>query len=220
MGVPPKKTNRVREFYLRAMGQLVQITSLDEARQLIRSIAIIAFSESEGMDEQGMPVSSETCKLAIKDLIAKGPSAEEKETVEPKESGEDEKMLGQMKECQTDAQRWASEICEESRCLASNDGDRDNLHFLPDLVPHLIRMAAYLPLWTAVMVPHFKSVHITASSANVEAEFKNLKEGLFKHDSLPLCVDRFVRRHLDHIEGQMKLSSANTEMELSDEEDF
>lgn len=212
-----KKSNRVREFYLRAMGQLVQITSLDEARQLISQIAVVALSESEGMDEQGMPVSSETCKLAIKDLIAKGSSAEEKETKDPMASGEDEKM-SQMKECQTDAQRWASEICEESRCLASSDGDRDNLHFLPDLVPHLIRMAAYLPLWTAVMVPHFKSVHITASSANVEAEFKNLKKGLFKHDNMPLRVDRFVRRHLDHIEGQMKLSSANMKIELSDED--
>lgn len=81
-----------------------------------------------------MSVSSETCKLAIKDLIAKGPSAVEKETVEPKESGEDERM-SEMKECQTDAQRWASEICKESQCLTSNDGDRDNMHFLPDPVP-------------------------------------------------------------------------------------
>lgn len=69
-------------------------------------------------------------------------------------------------------------------------------------------MACYLPLWTAVMVPHFKSVHNTASSANVEAEFKNIKHGLFKHESLPIRMDRFVIRHLEFLEGNMRLSSA------------
>lgn len=69
-------------------------------------------------------------------------------------------------------------------------------------------MACYLPLWTAVMVPHFKSVHNTASSANVEAEFKHIKHGLFKHESLPIRMDRFVIRHLEFLEGNMRLSSA------------
>ena len=58
------------------------------------------------------------------------------------------------------------------------------------------------------MVPHFEGSTLTASSANVEAEFKNVKSGLFKHDILPIRLDRFVSRHLNYIEGQMRLSSA------------
>lgn len=58
------------------------------------------------------------------------------------------------------------------------------------------------------MVPHFKSVHNTASSANVEAEFKNIKHGLFKHESLPIRIDRFVKRHLEFLEGNMRISAA------------
>ncbi len=58
------------------------------------------------------------------------------------------------------------------------------------------------------MVPHFKSVHNTASSANVEAEFKNIKHGLFKHESLTIQMDWFVIRHLEFLDGNMRLSSA------------
>lgn len=108
----------------------------------------------------------------------------------------------------TDLKMWVTEICEESHMNAAQHGDRDNLHFLPELVPNIIRMACYLPLWTAVMVPHFKSVHNTASSANVEAEFKNIKHGLFKHESLPIRIDHFVIRHLEFLEGNMRLSAA------------
>ena len=125
--------------------------------------------------------------------------------------------------CRSDVQRWVSDICEESRSLAADDGDRDNLHFLPELVPHLIRLSSYLPLWTGIMVTAFKSQNITASSAHVEAEFKNLKKGLFKHDNLPIRVDCFVAQHLAMTEGSMKLSAAtiknHNKMEVNTMED-
>ncbi|CAJ0947961.1 unnamed protein product [Ranitomeya imitator] len=64
--------NRVREFYLRAMAQLLQSTSLDDARELIHSISVVAFSESEGNDDRGTPVLSETSKVQLKRRIAEG----------------------------------------------------------------------------------------------------------------------------------------------------
>ncbi|KAL7862846.1 hypothetical protein SRHO_G00118300 [Serrasalmus rhombeus] len=116
--------------------------------------------------------------------------------------------LKPVEECITDVKKWVTNICEESKTLAVHDGDRDNLHFLPQLIPHLIRLGSYLPLWTGVMGPLFKSASITASSAHFEAEFKNLKFGLFKHDNLPIRVDRVISQHLGGIEGNMRLSSA------------
>ena len=110
------------------------------------------------------------------------------------------------------------EICAESRRLASHGGDRDNLHFLPELLPHLIRMCSYLPKWTGVMVQYFAGSTATGSSAHVEAEFKNLKRGLFKHENLPIRLDRFIRTHLGYIEGQMRLSSAALSVNSKDTE--
>ncbi len=100
-----------------------------------------------------------------------------------------------------------TEICEESRSLAVANGDHDNMHFLPEIIPSIIWLASYLPLWTGVMIPHFRSTNIIASSANVEAEFKNIKYGLFKHENLPIRVDRFIARHLSFIEGNMRICS-------------
>ena len=57
-----KKGNRLREFYLRAMAQLLQSVTMDQAKELIRSIVVVALSESEGSDAKGTPVFSEICK--------------------------------------------------------------------------------------------------------------------------------------------------------------
>lgn len=197
-----QRGNRVREFYLRAMAQLLQSDTLEDARELIHSIAVVAFSESEGNDDKGFPVVSETCKTHLKRRFS--------DVVLPCASEDDHltEVTGIEETLHTDLKTWVTEICEESKMKAAHHGDRDNLHFLPEIVPNIIRMACYLPLWTAVMVPHFKSVHNTASSANVEAEFKNIKHGLFKHESLPIRSDRFVIRHLEFLEGNMRLSSA------------
>lgn len=48
------------------MAQLLQSDSLEEARELIHSISVVAFSESEGNDDKGLPVVSETCKAQLK----------------------------------------------------------------------------------------------------------------------------------------------------------
>lgn len=108
-------------------------------------------------------------------------------------------------EIQTDIRQWVTEICEESRSLASADGDRDNIHLFPEIFPHIMRLASYLPIWTGIMVPAFQSTSITVSSGTVEAEFNNIKNGLFKHENLPIRADHFIARHLSFLEGNMRL---------------
>lgn len=76
-------------------------------------------------------------------------------------------------EMNTDLRRWVADICEESRCHAEVNGDRDNMHYLPELVPHLISLGGYPPLWTRVMVPLFQS-KLTAASSNVEQSSRTL----------------------------------------------
>ncbi|KAM3619924.1 uncharacterized protein V6R79_015949 [Siganus canaliculatus] len=63
------------------------------------------------------------------------------------------------------------------------------------------------------MVPLFRCTSITATSADVEAEFKNIKHGLFKHENLSIRVDRFVALHRSFIEGNMRICFAKQESE-------
>lgn len=126
----------------------------------------------------------------------------------PDEQTEESERVESVDEIQTDLRQWVTEICEESRSLAAANGGRDNIHFLLEIIPHIIRLASNLPLWTGIMVPLFQSTSITARWATVEAEFKNIKHGLFRHENLPVRVDRFIARHLSFIEGNMRICSA------------
>ncbi len=122
---------------------------------------------------RGLPVGagiSERCKKYLKARIA------EESVVIPDVEGEDLEKAEQTQwagdQTQTDLRQWVTEICEESRSLAVANGDHDNMHFLPEIIPSIIWLASYLPLWTGVMIPHFRSTNIIASSANVEADVR------------------------------------------------
>ena len=130
------------------MAQLLQSQSMEDARALTRSIIVVALSESEGNDDRGLPVNSETCKTELKRRIAEGrvpiPSLDDELDVETNDPPHADT---------TELKNWVADICEEAKTLAESDvGDRDNLHFLPELVSNVMRMAGYLPLWTGVMV--------------------------------------------------------------------
>ncbi len=197
-----KKTHRIKDFFVRSIAQLLMSQSMDDARELLRCITIVALSETEGSDNSGATLISERCKKYLKARIA------EECVIIPDVEGADLEEVDPCDQTQTDLQQWVTDICEESRSLATSNGDHDNMHFLPEIIPNIIWLANYLPLWTGVMIPHFRSSKITASSANVEAEFKNIKRGLFKHEHLPIRVDRFIARHLSFIEGNMRIFSA------------
>lgn len=200
------KPHRIKDFFVRSMAQLLKSQSMEDAREILRNITIVALSETEGNDSSGAPNISERCKKYLKAQIA------EECVIIPEIEGENLEKVDPCEQSygptQTDLREWVTDICEESRSLAVDNGDHDNMHFLPEIIPNIIWLANYLPLWTGVMIPHFRSTSLTASSANVEAMFKNIKRGLFKHDNLPIRVDRFIARHLSFIEGNMRISSA------------
>lgn len=86
------------------MAQLLQSDLLEDARELIYSIAVVAYSESEGNDGKGIPVVLETCKAQLKRRIAVGalPCVTEVDhSVEP--TGIDETLY-------TDPKMWVTEI--------------------------------------------------------------------------------------------------------------
>ncbi|XP_061154987.1 protein orai-2 isoform X1 [Syngnathus typhle] len=205
------KRPRVKDFFVRSIAQLLKSQCLQHAKELLRAITIVALSETEGNDNSGAPIPSEKCKKYLRAQIAEEFVPISDEEVEGQEPSD-----GLNQHIQTNVREWVTEICEESRSLAMADGDRDNIHFLPEIIPQITRLGSYLPLWTAIMVPLFKSASITASSAAVEAEFKNIKKGLFKHESLPIRVDRFVARHLSFIEGNMRICSAKQKSDVCD----
>lgn len=73
----------------------------------------------------------------------------------PVEKSEGQEQVDTCDETQTNVRQWVTEICEENRSLTMANWDQDNIHFLPEIIPHIIQFASYLPLWTGLMVPLF-----------------------------------------------------------------
>ena len=134
---------------MRSIAQLVKSQSVEHAKNLIRAITTVALSEAEGNDSSGAPLPSERCKKYLKAQIA------EEVVIIPDEKVEGQEPPDACDHIQTTARQWVTEICEESRSLAKDDGDRDNIHFLPEIIPHIIRLGSYFPLWTGMLVPVF-----------------------------------------------------------------
>ncbi len=65
-----KKTHRIKDFFVRSMAQLLKSQSMDDAKELLHSITIVALSEAEGNDSSGVPLISERCNKYLKARIA------------------------------------------------------------------------------------------------------------------------------------------------------
>nr|XP_049584403.1 tRNA (guanine-N(7)-)-methyltransferase non-catalytic subunit wdr4 isoform X1 [Syngnathus scovelli] len=164
----------VKDFFVRSIAQLLKSQCLQHAKELLRAITIVALSETEGNDSSGAPIPSEKCKKYSRAQIAEEFVPISDEEVEGQEPGN---ALNQY--IQTNVRQWVTEVCEESRSLPWLVRIETTSTSFIIIIPHITRLGSYLPLWTAIIVPLFKITRITASSAAVEAEFKNIKKRPF-----------------------------------------
>lgn len=102
---------------------------------------------------------------------------------------------------------WIDDIERDARTTVENgdEGDRDNLMYNLPFVKFFKRLCKLLPLWSAVCCDIFNSPYETSSSGNVESDFKNVKLSL--KDIIPCRVDLFVERHLQMLDGAVRIAS-------------
>lgn len=73
-----------------------------------------------------------------------------------------------------------------------------------DFARYLLRLSKSIVLWTGICSPFFNAAK-TASTANIESYFKNVKQTL--ESTIPCRVDEFVCAHIDMMEGMNKDAS-------------
>lgn len=79
--------------------------------------------------------------------------------------------------------------------------------YAPKIVPHLIKMMKFLPLWSGIMVPFFGYGERVSSSAAVESSFHKLKNITLKHVSLPTDIECFLENSIRSLRGALLLHS-------------
>lgn len=210
-----KQIRRTRQFYLRALGQVIQCEDMKDMGNLLRAIMTIAISETEGLSlltenptlcehrKQWLIARISTGKK-MENLDALIESSENLEVAEPRD--EEESVVT------SPFQEWVKTIankCKKDVEMPEEEGNRGNQQVAPHIIQDLFKFSRLLPMWTAVMKPQFGSANLTSTSAPVESSFSDLKGKVFAHCSLPLRVDQFLQTHIKAIDGAMKLASVN-----------
>lgn len=86
-------------------------------------------------------------------------------------------------------------------------GDHINGLFCMDVVKSLKNICFEFPLWSAVMVDHFSSPNLKASSARVEGYFSTLKSSIIKKNTR-MREDKYLVTHLRAIRGDIKITGS------------
>nr|XP_034171855.1 uncharacterized protein LOC117600474 isoform X2 [Osmia lignaria] len=114
---------------------------------------------------------------------------------------------------------WADSIYTQAQEIAnnSNNGSVVNAYYNVEAAKKIKHLIHYLPLWTGIMKPYFKCGSQIATSSFVEAEFAQLKTRVFKNE-LPKRVDKFILRHLEYLDGRLRLTfNASNQETILDE---
>lgn len=91
------------------------------------------------------------------------------------------------------------------RDTKNEEGSHENLYYCPSVIPNILNLCAYLPLWTGIMCKKVGFGTIPPSSAPIESQFNDLKHRVFKHSSLPMRIDDFLKHHTKSLDGTAKL---------------
>ena len=186
-------------------------------KNILASIFAVALSESEGNDIQtGKMTPCEIEKQKLKKLIS-GVNDENDllnkvlDECVSNEKKEDEQFFDNFEDSSLhgfeDFAKSLEKDCTES--IQGFEGDHDNHQYLPSLVKTIVKFMKFLPLWSGIMIPEFKFGSTTASSTPVESNFNNIKNRVFKHVTLPIRCDDFLKIHIKSLEGFIKCAAAS-----------
>ncbi|CAI6352262.1 unnamed protein product [Macrosiphum euphorbiae] len=209
---------RIKNFYLRSIGLLIASTDFDDIKYILRNIFIIALSEEQGLNPNGLPNPCQNAKNYLKQRISTHIILDINEN--PLQTDNNEEIINECTDSTvivpTDLTQ--NNIFEElqsvyNTCLdmcnnTSSQGDDLNAFHNESLPKRILDFCKLLPCWSAVMTPIFKYGDITESSSTSESLFNDLKNRVFQHKTLPLRVDEFVHDHISYITGSMNIIGA------------
>lgn len=209
---------QVKHFYLSIIGGILQTSSFDAIREIIRHMLIIANYPLEGTlcDGYVLPtaesriflqrfIRSHDIEFAIKEFRQADGEILKEEGAEVYED------LVENSNCQ----EWFANCCENILYdVNSIDASPVNLtsnstinHYCCPTVNNFLRkLVLRLPLWSFVMKDHFKSTAPTGISGDVESRFNLIKNNVFKNFNLPTNIEIFVKRMLDEVKAVAKLN--------------
>lgn len=214
----------VRRLYLRCVAQMYKISNIDELSYFVKSVLSVALSQFIGHTPSNDILPSEERIRYLNDKIKGVPinmeevDDDDADEFFEKRNIENEEYSDRNEGFNSDWKTWSDDQYDAAREIANNSsiGDTINACYNEDFAKRLKRyLLSYVALWTGVMLPIFGKGSTIATSAAVESEFCDIKKRVFKGE-LPMRVDKFIFKHLDHIDNKLKLLSNESDIQSAD----
>lgn len=91
---------------------------------------------------------------------------------------------------------WLNSVERDTIQESAVIGHRLNAYYCPELKRPLLNICKEFPLWSVVIVIHFKCPNKIGSSARIEGYFADLKSTVIDKRKPRLRLDKFVVTHL------------------------
>lgn len=215
---------RIKDFIVRVIGQIVLSRNYDDVQNLLKHLFWLIYGKTDGTMDNNENTYAKNGMDFLRQRIATGfvdqymtrtlendftdeYDSEDNQSPEEPILNNVETTLGTHKK--GPFYKMAKDLALKCQQVENQNGNHDNLYFLPNIVPLILNICTYLPLWSGIMCKSFKYGDIPPSSAAIESQFNDLKHRVLKHvDFIPMRVDDFLKVHIESINGSMKLIHA------------
>ena len=190
---------QLKDFYVRSMNLLIECRNFKQLTEILKNILLISVSEYENQRVRDAKSFLKN-KFGTTDDISDDISDEFESFQDDEVDHADEKNY---------AQAWFDDIkvtCDKIKC---SGGEFENFHYLPEILSPLRMCFRTLPLWSGIMTPVYGFGKATASSAQVESFFKDLKKITFENFRLPINIDKYLITVYNDIKAKAILLKAH-----------
>ena len=210
----------VINFYLRCIGFLTQVDSLNKFKDVTTSILVIANSTLAEVDTEcferinSMTEILKTYQHVFDDFITSATISnvsknndlvdEKKDKTDDTNSTKDKLIV------------FIDNIFENASLLSTNDekiSDQANYYYYPDFTTNFRGLCYSFPSWTNVMMPHYKSPTVAGSSSRSETYFKRKKEQI----PYPIALQKFILKDCKKINSLTNYGFINLPRKTDDD---
>jgi len=184
---------RIKDFIVRAICQIILCEDFYGVKNILKHLFWLIYSKTDGTLNNGQNTYAAQGIDFLRKRIATGTidqystASSAHVNITDDDDSEYEFTLGEntnySQNCTSNHKKGpfyetVKEIalkCEEQ--VEFEMGNHDNLYYLPNIIPDILNLCTYLPLWSAIMCKTFKYGYDPLSSAAIESQFNDLKIG-------------------------------------------
>ncbi|KAE8740951.1 hypothetical protein FOCC_FOCC013525 [Frankliniella occidentalis] len=205
-----ESTKRLKLFYMQCLGLLVLENSLGGFQDTFIMVGLIANSQLVGAEvAKSMKTLTDRIQgseIEISDLV---------KTEESDDDFDDPEFDPLIDDVDEDVDGYLKKIKEEiaSRRCEKGPGEL-NAYYSPAVLKRFYNLLPDFLLWSGVLVETFQSPTAYGSSARVESDFNQIKNGILSGKKRTVRLDRFVAMHLRHVDGSCHLAEADHNLNI------